>query len=679
MRDMSYGGFSLPNSFRFQPSDEELLSYYLQKKNPREDPEITAIIPEIDVSKHEPRDLAEFLDREWFTMADSPDMEWYFFSPRVFKHSNSTSQSTKVNRTTGEGFWKKQGNDRRITGACSDKQIGGKRILTFYLPKKQKTDWVIHEYYLTKANSDEQIGDFVLCRLKDNHLKKKSGKSEHDRQDAPLCNGVVVTNVYRYGLNPSNYGGFSLPKGFRFQPSDEVLLSHYLQKKNQREDPEITAIIPEIDVTKHEPRDLPALVFTRAEFLDKEWFTMADSPDMEWYFFSPRVFKHSNSKSQSTKINRTTKEGSWKKQGNDRRITGACSDKQIGGRRILTFYLSKKKKTDWVIHEYYLTKADSDEQIGDFVLCRLKDNRLKKKKSGKPDHDRQDAPGDQAFNSNDDEAKAEHGGGSCSMALNVESPASKQLENVLPIRYGNDDDADHGGGSCHIVPGMLTEAEEYQGFNALQDAVSESNGNEQEFGGSQTVPCYIDKNDRSVSIEGQPDSEMVEERLHEPEDVGLLHPPPSTRLQSPIYTKRTNNIYNDEYRKRKYPFGDSEPFLTKKNHTDEVDSNTSSNSENQAADASPEVYSQPGGNLGSDLFRSQTLPSINREPRDLPHDNNFIVWDDLPTIIDDFEFSLANFSYTFIDRGINDRNIEGAYGSANDYNALAIGETLQCT
>ncbi|KAL6131182.1 hypothetical protein ACLB2K_069560 [Fragaria x ananassa] len=67
-----------------------------------------------------------------------------------------------------------------------------------------------------------------------------------------------------------SYGGFSLPNGFPFQPSDEELLNHYLQKKNQREDPEITAIIPEIDVSKHEPRDLPALVFTGAEFLDRD-------------------------------------------------------------------------------------------------------------------------------------------------------------------------------------------------------------------------------------------------------------------------------------------------------------------------------------------------------------------------------------------------------------------------
>ncbi|XP_004307326.1 PREDICTED: uncharacterized protein LOC101301531 [Fragaria vesca subsp. vesca] len=411
-----------------------------------------------------------------------------------------------------------------------------------------------------------------------------------------------------------------------------------------------------------------ALVFARAENLNKEWF--ADSPDMEWYFFSPIVLKHSNSKSKSTKINRTTKEGSWKKQGNDRRITGACSDKQIGGRRILTFYLSNKQKTDWVIHEFYLTKADSDEQIGDFVLCRLKDNRLKK--SGKSD---------QAFScklgnvvvipkGNDDEAKAEHGGGSRSMVSNVESPASKQLEDVLPIPYGNDDDAEHGGGSCLNVPGMLTKAEEYQGFNALQDAVFESNGNEQEFGGSQTGPCYIDKNDRSVSIEGQPDSEMVKELLHKAVDLALPHPPPSTQLQSPIYTKLgTNNFLDDECHKRKNPFGDSEPFLTKKNHTDEVDSNTSSNSENQATAAIPEGCSQPGGNLGSDLFMSQTLPSINREPRDLPHDNNFIEWNDLPSIIEGFELSLANFSHTFIDQGISDDiNIEGA--SAYGWSAI---------
>ncbi|XP_061995640.1 NAC domain-containing protein 83-like [Rosa rugosa] len=320
-------------------------------------------------------------------------------------------------------------------------------------------------------------------------------------------------------------GRITLPKGFRFQPSDEELLSHYLEKKNQRKDPQIEAIIPEIDVCKHEPRDLPALVFTRAEFLQREWFTMADSPDMQWYFFSPRVFKHS--KCKSTRSNRTTEEGSWKKQGRDRRITRTRSDKQIGGKRILTFYqtgVQKKQKTDWVIHEYYLTKADSDEQIGDFVLCRLK------KKLDKSDHDEQDGP----FCSG-----GEPSSGSCSMAFNVENQASKQLGNVL-----------------------------------------------------------------SISVEGQTDScnssdsDMVEELLDEPGNLdSLFNQPPPPQLQSPIKlgnVSHTTNVHIDECRKRKYQFRDNDPSPTKKNHistidVDELVSNTTSNSENHAADAIPKV------------------------------------------------------------------------------------------
>lgn len=49
---------------------------------------------------------------------------------------------------------------------------------------------------------------------------------------------------------------YTVPEGLAFQPRDKVLLSHYLTKKNQGKDAQIT-IIPVIDVSKHEPRDLP--------------------------------------------------------------------------------------------------------------------------------------------------------------------------------------------------------------------------------------------------------------------------------------------------------------------------------------------------------------------------------------------------------------------------------------
>lgn len=49
---------------------------------------------------------------------------------------------------------------------------------------------------------------------------------------------------------------FSLPPGFGFHPTDVELISHYLKRKilGQKIDFEI---IPEVDIYKHEPWDLP--------------------------------------------------------------------------------------------------------------------------------------------------------------------------------------------------------------------------------------------------------------------------------------------------------------------------------------------------------------------------------------------------------------------------------------
>ncbi|KAM1707916.1 hypothetical protein ACFX15_000938 [Malus domestica] len=156
-------------------------------------------------------------------------------------------------------------------------------------------------------------------------------------------------------------GGASDPVGFRFHPTPEELVDHYLKLKKQDKDFKCDHI-PEFDVCNFDPWDLAARIA---------------SDDMVWYFFSPKDYKYIN----STRSNRTTPGGHWKITGKERAIRARQSKAVIGKKRTLTFYRRchpKPIKTDWVMHEFYLidSEAISNPKLHqkDFVLCCMKKN-----------------------------------------------------------------------------------------------------------------------------------------------------------------------------------------------------------------------------------------------------------------------------------------------------------------
>ncbi|XP_062107678.1 NAC domain-containing protein 54 isoform X2 [Humulus lupulus] len=149
---------SLPPGFRFHPTDEELVAYYLKRKiNGRKiDLEI---IPEVDLYKCEPWDLPGK------SLLPSKDLEWYFFSPRDRKYPNGS----RTNRATKGGYWKATGKDRKVNSQT--RAVGMKKTLVYYrgrAPHGSRTDWVMHEYRLDERECEIPSGlqdAYALCRV----------------------------------------------------------------------------------------------------------------------------------------------------------------------------------------------------------------------------------------------------------------------------------------------------------------------------------------------------------------------------------------------------------------------------------------------------------------------------------------------------------------------------------
>ncbi|KAI3703492.1 hypothetical protein L1987_73609 [Smallanthus sonchifolius] len=170
------GQSKVPPGFRFHPTEEELLHYYLRKKVVYEKIDLD-VIREIDLTKLEPWDI-----QEKCRIGSTPQNDWYFFSHKDKKYPTGT----RTNRATAEGFWKATGRDKVIHSSL--RRIGMRKTLVFYrgrAPQGQKSDWIMHEYRLddnyTNVTTQEynygsnmcdssQEDGWVVCRV----FKKKN-------------------------------------------------------------------------------------------------------------------------------------------------------------------------------------------------------------------------------------------------------------------------------------------------------------------------------------------------------------------------------------------------------------------------------------------------------------------------------------------------------------------------
>ncbi|KAK3031516.1 hypothetical protein RJ639_036030 [Escallonia herrerae] len=125
----------------------------------------------------------------------------------------------------------------------------------------------------------------------------------------------------------------NLPPGFRFYPTDEELVVHFLQRKASLL-PCHPDVIPDLDLYPYDPWDLGGKAMAEGN---------------KWYFYSRRA------------QNRVTSNGYWNPLGVEEPITTNAS-KSVGMKKYYVFYIGESPegvKTNWLMEEYRLSDAGS--------------------------------------------------------------------------------------------------------------------------------------------------------------------------------------------------------------------------------------------------------------------------------------------------------------------------------
>ncbi|XP_010522875.1 PREDICTED: NAC domain-containing protein 69-like isoform X2 [Tarenaya hassleriana] len=187
--------------YRFHPTDDELITYYLNSKIMGNNTWLVhQAMTEIDFCKFDPWDL------HLQSKISSNDPVWYFFSPR--DNPNPKKKGTK--RTTNSGFWKATGVDRKIKRKGGSGEIGVKKTLVFYsgrVPNGSRTPYVMHEYHSSVLSPGQNT--YVICKV----------KFKGDAADAPSGNGSEPSYSLASNLNDIE---MSTGSGFNCQGQVQV-------------------------------------------------------------------------------------------------------------------------------------------------------------------------------------------------------------------------------------------------------------------------------------------------------------------------------------------------------------------------------------------------------------------------------------------------------------------------
>uniref|UniRef100_A0ACD6AJ72 Uncharacterized protein n=1 Tax=Avena sativa TaxID=4498 RepID=A0ACD6AJ72_AVESA len=187
-------------------------------------------------------------------------------------------------------------------------------------------------------------------------LSKQKWRS-NPTKECPRCSHIIDNSdvVHQWP---------GLPKGVKFDPSDQELLWHLLAKHDElgaESHPFIDEFIPTVDeadgICYTHPQKLPGV-----------------KQDGSVSHFFHRTFKAYNTGTRKRrKINTGNADVRWHKTGKTKPVI--VNGKHLGCKKIMVLYVStekgeKPKKTNWVMHQYHLGTGE-DEKNGEYVVSKL--------------------------------------------------------------------------------------------------------------------------------------------------------------------------------------------------------------------------------------------------------------------------------------------------------------------
>ncbi|XP_034684566.1 NAC domain-containing protein 2-like [Vitis riparia] len=189
---------SLPPGYRFNPTDAEIIVFYLRKKVDHQPLPPNKII-EVNLYAYDPEELAA-------RYKPSGNGEWFYFTPRDKKYRNGQ----RPNRSVGGGYWKATGADKEIK--FEDRTVGYRKVLVFYrgsAPKGVKTNWIMHEFRVAEPPpepprrtgvNDMRLDECVLCKV----YKKDERVSKRSRHESGVDeSGPSRSKIPRLDRNPN--------------------------------------------------------------------------------------------------------------------------------------------------------------------------------------------------------------------------------------------------------------------------------------------------------------------------------------------------------------------------------------------------------------------------------------------------------------------------------------------